>query len=87
MSYQTPSSSTCRSKFDGFDSVPEEVCIPLKNIKNHSSAGPDGITAWMLQSFAEEVAPSVASLFNLSFSNWKNPYWLEIVKHHPNPQR
>ena len=39
-SYQTPSPSACLSELDGFDCVPEEVCIRLKNIKNHSSAGP-----------------------------------------------
>ena len=72
-SYQTPSPSACLSELDGFDCVPEEVCIRLKNIKNHSSAGPDGITAWMLQTFAEEVAPSVASLFNLSIKTGKIP--------------
>ena len=64
ISYQTPSPSTCRPEFDEFDCVPEEVCILLKNIKNHSSAGPDGI---------EEVAPSVASLFNLSIKTGKIP--------------
>ena len=67
ISYQTPSPSTCCSEHE-FDCVPEEVCILLKNIKNHSSADPDGITAWMLQTFAEKVAPSVASLFNLSIT-------------------
>ena len=73
--YQTPSPSACRSELDGFDCIPEEVCICLKNIKNHSSAGSDGITVWMLQMFAEEVAPSVASLFNLKTgkipADWK----------------
>ena len=66
ISYQIPSISTCRPELDEFDCVLEEVCILLKNIKNRSLAGPDGITAWMLQTFAEEAAPSVASLFNLS---------------------
>ena len=31
--YQIPSPSACRSELDGFDCVPEEVCIHLKNIK------------------------------------------------------
>ena len=50
------------------------MCILLKNVKNHSSTGPDGITVWMRQTFAEEVAPSVASLFNLFIkipADWK----------------
>ena len=63
ISYQIPSTSTCRPELDEFECVPKEVCILFKN---HSSAGPDAITAWMLQTFAEEVAPSVASLSNLS---------------------
>ena len=38
----------------------------LEAISPHSASGPDAISAWILRTFAEEAAPSIASLFNLS---------------------
>ena len=56
-----------------FDCVSDEVCAALKNLKTHTATGADGITSWMLKSFAAEIAPSIASLFNLSISSGKVP--------------
>ena len=49
------------------------MCAALKNLKTHTATGADGITSWMLKSFAAEIAPSIASLFNLSISSGKVP--------------
>ena len=48
------------------DITPDEVIWRLRKIKPHSASGPDAISAWILRTFAEEPAPSIASLFNLS---------------------
>ena len=55
------------------DITPDEVIWHLHKINPHSATGPDAISAWMLRMFAEEVAPSIASLFNLSLSLGKLP--------------
>ena len=48
------------------DITPDEVIWRLRKIKPHSASGPDAISTWILRTFAEEPAPSIASLFNLS---------------------
>ena len=45
---------------------PDYVEALLSATKCNTASGPDGISAWMLKSFAPEVAPSIASLYNLS---------------------
>ena len=55
------------------DITSDEVIMLLRRIKPHSASGPDAISAWMLRTFAEEAAPSIASLFNLSLSLGKLP--------------
>ena len=55
------------------DITPDKVIWRLCKIKPHSASGPDAISAWMLRTFAEEAAPSIASLFNLSLSLGKLP--------------
>ena len=55
------------------DITSDEVIWHLRKIKPHSATGPDAISAWMLRAFAEEAAPSIASLFNLSLSLGKLP--------------
>ena len=37
---------------DSFDVVPDEVANLLRRTKAHCASGPDGISAWMLKSFA-----------------------------------
>ena len=69
-SYSNLISTDC---VDSFDCTPEEVSVYLKQIKSYTAPGPDGITAWMLSSLAEDVAPSVASIFNLSISSGRLP--------------
>ena len=69
-SYSTINPTTNRD-LDPFDCVSDEVCDRLKRLKTHSATGPDGISSWMLKTFAEEIAPSVTSLFNLSIESGK----------------
>lgn len=55
-------------------------------MKTHSAPGPDGITAWMLVHFAQDIAPSIASIFNLSIvtgclpDEWKLSNIISIPK-------
>ena len=53
--------------------TPDEVILLFRKTKPHSASGPDVISAWMLRTFAEEAASSIASLFNLSLSLGKLP--------------
>ena len=55
------------------DCTVDEVVNLLKKTKVHSASGPDGVSAWMLHTFADELAPSIASLFNLSLKAGKLP--------------
>ena len=55
------------------DCTVDEVVNLLKKTKVHSASGPDGVSAWMLHTFADELAPSIASLFNLSLKGGKLP--------------
>ena len=64
-SYSINNSTTDRD-LDPYDCVSDEVCDRLKRLKTHSATGPDGISSWMLKTIAQEIAPSVTSLFNLS---------------------
>lgn len=64
-SFSLPSSNDCPNEFD---CVPEEVADLLHSTKLHASMGPDGISAWTLKTFANELSPSVASIFNLFFT-------------------
>ena len=58
---------------DHLDCTADEVVVLLKKTKIHSASGPDGISAWMLHTFADEIAPSISSLFNLSLTTGKLP--------------
>ena len=49
-----------------FDVVLAEVANLLRRTKAHCASGLDGISAWMLRSFADSLSPSIASMFNLS---------------------
>lgn len=59
--------------FDWADCTTDGVATLLKQIKPHSSVGPDSNSAWMLRTFAEDIAPSISSLFNLSIKIGKVP--------------
>ena len=69
----TPSAEDVCRDMDWADCTPEGISALLKRIKPYSSAGPDRITAQMLRSFADEIAPSVTSLFNLSIKTGNIP--------------
>ena len=51
---------------DSFDAVPAEVANQLRRTKAHCASGPDGISTWMLRSFADSLSLSIASMFNMS---------------------
>lgn len=55
------------------DCTAGEVIVLLKKTQIHSASGPDGVSAWMLHTFADELAPSLASIFNLSLKTGKIP--------------
>ena len=71
---------------DSYDMVSNEVANLLKKTKLHSASGPDGISTWMLRTFADSGSPSIASLFNLSINcgklpaKWKLSYIVPIPK-------
>ena len=58
---------------DYFDSTPEEVSLLLRNLKPHFASGPDEISVWMLHTFADDVAPSISALFNISIVHGQLP--------------
>ena len=58
---------------DHLDCTAGEVVVLLKKNKIHSAFGPDGMSAWMLHTFADDIGPSMASLFNLSLTTGKLP--------------
>ena len=69
---------------DSFDVVPAEVAN-LQRTKAHCASGLDGISAWMLGSFADSLSPSIASMFNLSIlgrltTMWKVSHVVPIPK-------
>ena len=53
--------------------APLKVSVHFLRNKAPLSAGPDSITAWMLRLFADEIALTVTSLFNLSIETGKVP--------------
>ena len=55
------------------DCTVDEVVDLLKRTKVHLASGTDGVSAWVLHTFAAELAPSIASLFNLSMKTGKLP--------------
>lgn len=55
------------------DCTVDEVVVLLKRTKVDSASGPDGVSAWMLHTFAAELAPSIASLFDLPLKAGKLP--------------
>ena len=55
------------------DITPDEVREHLRRINSHSAPGADLISAWMLSTFAEELVPSITSLFNHSLKLGKIP--------------
>ena len=61
------------SSFDFFDVDASEIACLLRNLKVHTASGPDGISSWMLKTFADTLSPSIASLFNLSIKSGKLP--------------
>ena len=57
--------------------------------KSIPGSGPDGISTWMLRTFADSVSPSIASLFNLSTvgscqPSGSSPTLFQSLKSHPN---
>ena len=78
-----PISTIMTSAIDGHECPPEllcteeEVCSLLKSIDTSKASGPDGVSARMLKSTADVIAPSVTKLFNFSIrccrppSSWK----------------
>ena len=51
-------------KVDTVEGTSGEVKVLLKSIKCHTATGPDGISAWMLYTFADVIACLLkASLF------------------------
>ena len=71
---------------DSFDVVPAEVANLLRRTKAHCASGLDGISAWMLGSFADSLSPSISSMFNLSIplgrlpTMWKVSHVVPIPK-------
>ena len=69
-----------------YDITQDKVYMHPRMIKLHSAAGPDGITSWMLFTFADAISPSLASLYNISIStgqilaDWKLSNVLPIPK-------
>lgn len=47
---------------ESLDLTHQELQNLLLRTKQHSATGPDGISAWMLKTFAVEITPSLASL-------------------------
>ena len=60
-------------RLESLDLTHQEVQNLLLRTKQHSATGPDGISAWMLKTFAVEITPSLASLFNLSIRTGQLP--------------
>ena len=61
----------------------------LKSLDVTKSSGPDGISARVLKAVADEIAPSVTSLFNISIKcnrpprEWKQSRVVPIPKSKP----
>ena len=72
-----------------FNITTDQVRILLSELDQSSSTGPDGISSWLLKSFAATIAPSLSSLFNLSIdqgivpSSWKLSNVVPIPKDGP----
>ena len=68
------------------DITTNEVRELLRRTRSHSAPGADLITAWMLSTFAEELAPSITSIFNHSLKfgeipkTWKQANIVPIPK-------
>ena len=71
---------------DNLDITTNKVRELLRRTHSHSAPGPDLITAWMLSTFAEELAPSIMSMFNHSLKfgeipkTWKHSNIVPIPK-------
>ena len=67
----------------------EEVYSMLKSLDVTNSSGPDGISARILKAVADEITPSVTSLFNISIKcnrpprEWKQSQLVPIPKLKP----
>ena len=74
-----PISTIMTSAIDGHECPPEllcteeEVCSLLKSIDTSKASGPDGVSARMLKSTADVIAPSVTKLFNFSIRCCRPP--------------
>jgi len=87
---QSPSYSEFPQCADGdaavYDITQDEVCMHLRMIKLHSATGPNGITSWILSTFADVISPSLASLYSLCIytgqilAHWKLSNVLPIPK-------
>ena len=53
--------------------------VPSYRTHSHSAPGPDFITSWMLCTFAEELAPSITSMFNHSLEFGGIPMGLTVL--------
>ena len=58
---------------DNLDITTNEVRELLSRTHSHSAPGPDLISSWMLSTFADELAPSITSMFNHSLKFGKIP--------------
>jgi len=67
------SSPVCRGDVAVYGITQDEVYMHLRMIKLNSAAGPDGITSWILCTFADVIPPSLASLYNLSIYTGQRP--------------
>jgi len=56
-------------------------------MRTHSAPRPDGITAWMLVHFAQDIAPSIASIINLSIATGCLPDDWKLLNIIPIPKR
>ena len=79
--------STCdHGCSDSIMCTEEEVCELLKSLDITKANGPDGISARMLKSTANAIAPSLTKLFNCSIAcgrpptSWKTSYVVPIPK-------
>ena len=59
-------SLTLSSLLENVSLKTEDMALALKSISTWSSAGPDGISAWFLRYYADDIAPALCALWKMS---------------------
>jgi hypothetical protein len=65
--FSTSMESSC-NKLSDIDLTISEVAAVLRNLDPNKACGPDGIPSRILSKVADEIAPSLCILFNMSLS-------------------